>query len=135
MDRSVMGAGPYPLTGPLAILARVAFLGALATIAIAVFLPRGLVPQFVRSLYLQHFAAFYVAGLLGLAASPRASVVTVALRLFVFLTVLEATHLLGGAPLRPLIDNWVADVGGLAAALAPMWVARFRGRFQPPPVA
>ena len=83
-DRSLLGEGPYPITGPLAVLARVAFLGALAAIAVAVFLPAQMVPDFVRSHYLQHFAAYYVAGLLGLAASPRTRIRTVALRIFAF---------------------------------------------------
>ena len=131
-DRSLLGDGPYPITGPLAVLARVGFLAALAAIVVAVFLPREMVPQFVRSPYLQHFAAFYVAGLLGLAASPRTRIRVVALRIFVFATVLETTHLLSGARLMPLIDNWVADLGGLAAALAPFGVARFRRRFEKP---
>lgn len=132
LDRSLFGDGPYPITGPLAILARVAFLGALVAIVVAVFLPRELLPQFVRSHYLQHFAAFYVAGLLGLAASPRTSVVMTAARLTTFITLLEASHLLAGARLAPLIDNWIADLGGLAAALVPVWVAHFRRRFDAP---
>jgi len=131
-DRSILGEGPYPITGPLAVLARVGFLAAVVAIVVAVFLPREFVPQFVRSHYLQHFAAFYVAGLLGLAASPRTPVATVAFRLFLFITALEASHLLAGARLRPLIDNWVADLGGLAAALAPLAVGRFRRRFERP---
>lgn len=134
-DRSVAGQGPYPITGPLAVLARVAFLGALAAIVVAVFLPSSLVPHFVRSHYLQHFAAYYVAALFGLAASPRARIRTVALRLLAFATMLEALHLLSGAGLRPLIDNWVADLGGMAAAFAPLAVARFRRRFERPPQA
>jgi hypothetical protein len=132
-DRSLLGQGPYPVTGPLAVLARVAFLGALAAIAVAVFLPPDRVPDFVRSLYLQHFAAFYVAGLLGLAASPRTAIGAVAFRIVLFATLLESLHLFSGARLGRVIDNWVADVGGLAAALAPMAVARFRRRFEPPP--
>jgi len=132
-DRSLLGTGPYPITGPLAVLARVTFLGALAAIVVAVFLPRSMVPQFVRSLYLQHFAAFYVATLFGLAASPRARLTTVVARIFVFATLLEATHLLSGARVRPLLDNWVADLGGMAAAVAPISVARFRRRFERPP--
>lgn len=129
-DRSLFGDGPYPITGPLAVMARVAFLGALAAIVIAVFLPREMVPQFVRSHYLQHFAAFYVAGLLGLAASPRTPAPTIALRLVLFTTLLEVSHLLSGARLKPLIDNWVADLGGLAAAFAPVFIVRFRRRFE-----
>jgi hypothetical protein len=132
IDHSFRGGGPYPATGPLAVFARVAFLGALAAIVIAVFLPSSMVPHFVRSHYLQHFAAFYVAALFGLAASPRVRFRTVALRLILFATVLEALHLLSGAQLRPLVDNWVADLGGMGAAFAPLAVARFRRRFEPP---
>jgi hypothetical protein len=132
-DPSLLGQGPYPVTGPLAVAARVAFLGSLLAIAIAVFLPSHLVPQFVRSHYLQHFAAYYVATLFGLAASPRAGIRTVVIRIFLFLSVLESAHLLSGADWRRLVDNWVADLGGLLAALAPVAVARFRRRFEPPP--
>jgi hypothetical protein len=132
-DRSVLGEGPYPVTGPLAVLARGAFLAALVAIVVAVFLPSRLVPDFVRSHYLQHFAAYYVAGLLGLAASPRTRIGMIALRVIVFATLLESIHLLSGARVRPLIDNWVADIGGLTAAIAPIAVARFRRRFEPRP--
>jgi hypothetical protein len=133
MDRSLFGDGPYPVTGPLAVLARAAFLGAVVAIVTAVFLPATVVPQFVRSHYLQHFAAFYVVGLLGLAASPRTKIRNVVSGLFLFASILEASHLLGGARWEPLLDNWVADLGGLAAAVAPIWVARFRRRFERPP--
>jgi hypothetical protein len=133
MDRSLFGDGPYPVTGPLAVLARAAFLGAVVAIVTAVFLPATVVPQFVHSHYLQHFAAFYVVGLLGLAASPRTKIRNVVSGLFLFASILEASHLLGGARWEPLLDNWVADLGGLAAAVAPIWVARFRRRFERPP--
>lgn len=133
MDRSLFGKGPYPITGPLAVLARVALVGALLAIVVAALLPSHLVPQFVRSHYLQHFAAFYVAGLMALAALPRTRVTTVALRLVIFSAALEAAQLLGHGRPRLLMDNWVADLGGLAAALAPVWVARFRRRFERPP--
>jgi hypothetical protein len=86
----------------------------------------------VYSHYLQHFAAFYVAGLFGLAAMPRRRLRTVASWFFVFATLLEISHLFAGAELRPLIDNWVADLGGLAAAFAPVVVERFRQRFKRP---
>lgn len=48
-----------------------------------------------------------------------------------FATLLESVHLLAHAPWRPLLDNWVADLGGVAAALAPVVVERFRRRFRP----
>lgn len=128
-DRTLLGDGRYPDAGPLAVGARLAFMGAILAIVVAVFLPPAMVPDFVKSTYLQHFAAFYVAALCGLAAMPRARLRAVATGYLLFATGLEATHLLSGARLGPLVDNWVADLGGLAAAFAPIVVERFRRRF------
>lgn len=128
-DRSLFGDGRYPDTGLLAILARLAFVGAVAAIVVAVFLPSDMVPDFVRSPHLQHFAGFYVAMLAGLAAMPRARLRTLVTAYVAFATVLEAAHLVSGAPFWALLDNWVADMGGYAAAVAPVVVERFRRRF------
>lgn len=128
-DRTLLGDGRYPDTGPLAVLARLAFLGAVLAIVVAVFLPPWMVPDFVKSTYLQHFAAFYCAALAGLAAMPRRRLRSIAVGFFVFATVLEASHLLSGAQFAALVDNWVADLGGLAAAFVPIIVERFRRRF------
>lgn len=128
-DRSLLGDGPYPITGPLAILARAAFLGALAAIAGAVLLPPDMVPQFVRSTNLAHFAAFYVAGLLALAASPRTAISIVASRVAIFAVLLETGRLWAGVRVETVIDHGVADLGGLVAAIAPLAVARWRRRF------
>jgi hypothetical protein len=128
-DRTLFGDGRYPDTGPLAIGARLAFVGAALAIVVAVFLPPWMVPQFVRSHYLEHFAAFYVLVLAGMAAVPRARLRNIALIFGIFATVLEATHLFAGAPFWPLVDNWVADLGGMLAAIAPVIVERYRRRF------
>jgi hypothetical protein len=128
-DRSLFGEGRYPDTGPLAVLARLGFLLAILAIVVAVFLPPQLVPQFARSHYLEHFAAFYVAALFAAAALPRTRLRRIGLGFVLFAIALESSHLLAGAQLGPLIDNWVADMGGLAAAVAPMVVERFRQRF------
>lgn len=128
-DRTLLGDGPYPQTGPLAVLARLAAGGAMLAIVVAVFLPPHLVPRFVNSHYLQHFAAFYVAALFGMAAFPHVRLRTLVVIYVVFATLLEASHLPAGAMLLPLMDNWVADMGGLAAAIVPVVVERFRRRF------
>jgi hypothetical protein len=128
-DRTLFGDGRYPESGPLAVLARLAVLAAAAAIIIAKFLPPELVPDFVRSPNLQHFAAFYVLMLCALAAMPRMRLRSVTLAVGGFATFLEALHLAAGAPLGPLSDNWVADLGGLTAAVAPVLVERFRRRF------
>ena len=130
-DRTLFGQGRYPDTGPLAVLARLTFLAAVLAIVVAVFLPRAVVPQPLRSHYLEHFAAFYVALLAALAAMPRARLRRVATGFVLFATALESTHLLAGAAFGPLVENWVADLGGLSAGAAPMVVERFRRRFPP----
>jgi hypothetical protein len=132
-DRTLFGEGRYPITGPYAILARLGFLATGLAIVVAVLAPTSFPPHFARSHFVEHFAAFYVAALFGLAAMPRKPLRTVGAIYLVFAGVLEASHLLGGAPLRPLIDNWSADLGGIAAALAPVLVERFRRRFGPAP--
>lgn len=128
-DRTLFGDGEYPDGGLLAIGARLGFLGAALAIVVAVFMPAEMVPDFVKSHYLQHFAAFYVAILFGMAAMPRARLRSIVVGYGVFASLLEASHLLAGAQLAPLIDNWVADLGGIAAAVAPVVVERFRRRF------
>ena len=131
-DRSLFGEGRYPETGPLAVLARLAFIGCALAIVIAVILPPEVTPHFARSRYLEHFAAFYVATLAGLAALPRWRLRHIAAGYVLFATVLEPTHLVAAAPFFPVFRNWVADLGGLAAACAPVMFERFRRRLSKP---
>jgi hypothetical protein len=132
-DPTLFGAGRYPDAGPLAVLARVAFLTAAAGVVIAVFLPPDMVPQFTHSNYLEHFASFYVVAVSALAAMQRARLRRVATGFLIFATLLEASHLAAGAPFAALLRNWVADIGGASAAIIPIVVERFRRRFPRPP--
>ena len=131
-DRSLFGEGRYPQTGPLAVMARLGFLACVAAILAAVVLPPDVTPHFARSRYLEHFAAFYVATLFGIAALPRRRIRHIAAGLFVFASLIEPSHLIAGAPGLPVLQNWVADLGGLAAACAPVVFDRFRRRFLAP---
>jgi hypothetical protein len=131
-DSTLFGDGRYPQTGPLAILARLGFIASAIAIVLAVVLPPEVTPHFARSRYLEHFAAFYVAALFGLAALPRWRVRLIAAGFVAFASVLEPTHLIAGAPAPPVFLNWVADLGGLAAACAPVVFERFRRRFLAP---
>jgi peptidoglycan/LPS O-acetylase OafA/YrhL len=128
-DHTLLGDGRYPETGPLAVLARLGFVASALAIVMAVILPPETSPHFARSRYLEHFAAFYVAALFGLAAWPRRRLRIIAAGYVAFAALIEPTHLLGGAPAGPVWQNWVADVGGLAAAVAPVVFERFRRRF------
>jgi hypothetical protein len=69
--------------------------------------------------------------LCALAAMPRVQLRRVLLNLMLFASALEASHLLAGAAFRPLLRNWVADLGGISAAAAPILVARYRRRIPP----
>ena len=95
-------------------------------------LPPEAAPHFARSRYLEHFASFYVTTMTGLAALPRRRLRAIGAGYVAFATVLEPTHLLAGAPAGPVLLNWVADVGGLLAACAPVVLERFRRRFPKP---
>jgi hypothetical protein len=130
-DRTLFGDGRYPDTGPLAILARLAFGVSALAIPAAVYLP-SFPLHFARSHYIEHFAAFYVAALCGMAALPRVRLRHVAAGYVAFATLMEASHLPGGARLGDLVRNWTADTGGLAAAFAPVVFERFRRRFLAP---
>ena len=74
---------------------------------------------------------------LGLAATTHAGHLApftargVATGFVIFATGLESSHLLAGAPLEPLVMNWVADLGGLSAVAVPIVVERYRRRFPP----
>jgi hypothetical protein len=128
-DRTLFGSGRYPDNGPLAVLARLSFTAAIVAVVIAVVLPPQMVPQFARSNYLEHFAAFYVLLLSAMAAMSRARLRRVATAFVIFASVLEATHLPAGATFVETLRNWVADLGGVSAAAAPIVVERYRRRF------
>jgi hypothetical protein len=132
-DRTLFGQGRYPDSGPVAVLARLAFLCAMIAIVVAVLLPPRAVPEFLYSHYLEHFAAYYVLMLAALASMPRTRLRRIAITFVVVATVFEASHLLAGGVIRQLMRNWVADLGGLSTAVAPVVVERYRRRFPPLP--
>ena len=123
----------YPDTGMLAVLARLGFGLTLLAIFLASIAPGWLTPQLLRSHYLEHFAAFYIAACAGLAAMPRTPIRRIAMGYLAFALVLSVIHLARGGAMEGAIRNWVADAGGVTAALAPVVVERFRRLFAPRP--
>jgi hypothetical protein len=119
---------PYSDTGALAVLARLGFLVVLTAIVIATLAPGWLVPQLLYSHNLEHFAAFYVATVAALAALPHAPVRRIAIAYMLFSFGLQVVQLFREATLQAAVENWVADTGGIAAALVPVVVERFRQR-------
>lgn len=121
----------YPDTGPLAVLARLGFSATLLAIFLASIAPGWLTPQLLGSHHLEHFAAFYVAACAGLAAMPRTQIRSIAVGYLLFALILAVTQYARGATSEVAIRNWVADAGGVLAALSPVVVERFRRLFAP----
>lgn len=120
---------PYPDTGILAVLARLGFGLAVLAIIIAVLAPVQMVPKILYSHYLERFSAFYIATLAGLAAMPRTRIFKIAIGFFLFALLLECGHLLWDPSVENARRNWIANSGGVMAALVPVMVDRFRRRF------
>jgi hypothetical protein len=116
----------YSDTGPLAVLARLTFLVVITAIVVATLAPGWLVPQLLYSHNLEHFAAFYVATVAALAALPHAQVRRIAVAYMLFSLVLQFVQVFREATPQGALENWVADTGGIAAAVAPVVVERFR---------
>jgi hypothetical protein len=119
---------PYPDTGPLAVLARVALILAAAALIYATIMPGSAVPKLFYSNNLEHFAAFYVGALTAAAAFPRRKLRWLTLAFGLFAVTLEGSRLIGGLNPR-VFEMWSADFGGVMAAYAPMGVERFRRLF------
>lgn len=125
-------SSPYSDTGPLAVLARLSFLVVLTAIVVATLAPGWLVPQLLHSHNLEHFAAFYVATVAALAALPGTPARRIGLAFVMFSLLLQGVQLFREATFQTAMENWVADTGGVLAAIAPVIVERFRQRLRRP---
>lgn len=114
---------------PLAILARVAFLAVIAGICFASLAPSGWLPRVLYSYHLEHFAAFYLAALSMAAARYRASLYRVMMDIAALATVLEGVRLFIPSHQLYVVEDWVADLGGVLAALSPIVIGDFRKSF------
>ena len=130
-DRSLFGPGRYPDAGPLAVASRLSFIGAVAAIIVAVYLPPSMVPRFARSHYLEHFAAFYVATVMAVAALPRARLMRIGFGMALFAVTLEVLRAAPSLHVGWTIAPAEADLGGVLAALAPIVAEKFRSLFDP----
>jgi hypothetical protein len=116
---------------PLAMFARVAFLLVVAAICFASLAPSGWMPRVLYSYHLEHFAAFYLVALSMAAARYRANVYRVMTDIAVLATVLEGVRLFIPSHQLYVLEDWVADLGGSLAALAPILIGDFRKSFRP----
>jgi hypothetical protein len=119
----------YSDMGPLAVGARLSCVMLVIAIVGASLIPPTVVPRFLGSLHLEHFAAFYLLALATAAASPRTQLRKILVWLVGFAVVLEAVRVLIGARSMSSIENLFADIGGMWSALVPIVIGRFRGMF------
>ena len=121
----------YPDSGPLAVAARLIFTLLIVGVAGGSLLSPKVLPRFLASLHLEHFAAFYVIALATAAACPRTQLRKIAFGLMGFAVMLELMRIFVGArPMSSLVDLF-ADIGGIWCALIPILIGRFRQMFAP----
>jgi hypothetical protein len=116
---------------PLAILARAAFLVVIAALCFASLSPAGWLPRVLYSYHLEHFAAFYLVALSMAAARYRANIYRVMTDIAILATVLEGLRLFIPSHQLYVAEDWVADLGGALASLAPIVIGDFRKSFRP----
>jgi hypothetical protein len=118
-----------PDSSPLAVLARSLLLLIVVVVSFASLAPGNLIPRVFYSYHLEHFAAFYFVALAMAAARYRVSVSRVLLDGALMATVLEGARLFTPSHQFYVAEDWVADLGGTLAALAPIIVGDFRRSF------
>lgn len=121
---------PRPQAAPAIRLWTVAALAglswALIALAFASLAPPAFVPRLFQDSHVEHFAAFYVVAVLGAAALPTVKVDRIALFLaslaaaFALFRVLSLVNRLFSA------EDFLCDLAGVIAGLAPVFVGRFR---------
>jgi len=127
----VQRLGYYPDHGPWAVAARVGFLFSLAAVAFAALAPAGWTPRILFSRHLEHFAAFYVATVMAVAALPRARLMRIGFGMALFAVTLEVLRAAPSLHVGWTIAPAEADLGGVLAALAPIVAEKFRSLFDP----
>jgi len=88
--------------------------------------PSQYVPRLFYSYHIEHFAAFYVLTLLATSGLPRAHLRQVVPPLALMAVVLATVRLLTPRHRMANAEDLVADLVGIAAAVAPILVGRFR---------
>ena len=114
---------------PFAIGARALAASCLAAIIVASLGPSDWLPRLLYSNNLEHFAAFYVVALVLYAARYRSPRIRILRDTALLATALETAKWVLPGPRPASFEHWIADMGGILAAAAPLQVAEFRRRF------
>lgn len=88
--------------------------------------PSELVPHILSSYHIEHFAAFYCLTTLAAVGLPRLGLVQIALSLALVAIALAVVRLTIPRHVLNDAEDLVADLGGIAAAVLPILVGRFR---------
>jgi VanZ family protein len=110
-------------------LAQIAFCAALVFTFVSAVMPAHSAPSLFPWDKAEHFAAFYVLTVLCVAAFPRRGTVVLAVALSAFGAGIELVQALPIVHRDCDIYDWVADTIAIAAALAPLLLARWRVAF------
>lgn len=114
----------------LAITARAAAVACALAVIVASLGPSNWLPRLLYSNNLEHFAAFYVVALILYAARYRTSLMRVLGDAALLATVLEAAKWVLPGPRPANFQHWIADLGGILAAAAPVMATLFRRQFR-----
>jgi hypothetical protein len=88
--------------------------------------PSQFVPRIFYSYHIEHFAAFYVLSVLACAGLPRSPLRQIVLTLALMAVVLAAVRALIPRHQLSDVEDFAADLAGIAAACGPILVGRFR---------
>lgn len=125
--------GSYTETAWSAVAGRVAFAGALGAVVFAEFFHTRRV---FASTHVAHFAGFYLLAFASAAAAKRIPLLTLGCYIAAFAVLLELIRAAIWLPLTTGYLDWVGDMAGIIAALAPMLLEKIRRSFdEAPPTA
>ena len=99
---------------------------AVIAVVLAEIAPTKYVPRIFSSYHIEHFAAFYMvtvlatAGLSGIRLSRIAGAISILATILLLIRIFTPSHR------APALEDWAADICGVAAAVLPVVIGRFR---------
>ena len=124
--------GSYTETAWSAVAGRVAFAGALGAVVFAEFFHTR---KLFASTHVAHFAGFYLLAFASAAAAKRIPLLTLGCFIAAFAVLLELVRTAIWLPLNTSYLDWIGDMAGIIAALAPMLLQKIRLSFEEGPGA
>ena len=118
--------GSYIETALSAVAGRLAFAGALCAVLYAEFFHTH---KLFSSSHVAHFAGFYLLAFASAAAAKRVPLLTLGCFIAAFAVLLELIRAAVWLPLSTGYLDWVGDMAGIVAALAPMLLQKIRNTF------